>query len=117
MLLDEVKSQIQQSLTAWEGGIRATGGAIEPNKSHWYLIDFDWDDGNPVYRRVSKTGGHLQVHDPTGTTKPLKQLEPWDAERTLGVRLAPDGNMDTQFEWMASTARSWADKVRIGQLP
>jgi hypothetical protein len=81
------------------------------------LIDFDWDDGNPVYRRVSKTGGHLQVHDPTGTTKPLKQLEPWDAERTLGVRLAPDGNMDTQFEWMASTARSWADKVHIGQLP
>jgi hypothetical protein len=35
MSLDEVKSRIQQSLTAWEGGIRATGGAIEPNKSHW----------------------------------------------------------------------------------
>jgi hypothetical protein len=58
MSLDEVKSRIQQSLTAWEGGIRATGGAIKPKKSHWYLIDFDWDDGNPVYRSVSQTGGH-----------------------------------------------------------
>jgi hypothetical protein len=30
MSLEEVKSRIQESLIAWEGGIRATGGAIEP---------------------------------------------------------------------------------------
>jgi hypothetical protein len=34
MSIDEVKSRIQKSLIAWEGGIRATGGAIEPRKSH-----------------------------------------------------------------------------------
>jgi hypothetical protein len=35
MGLDEVLQRIQRALTAWEGGIRATGGAIEPKKSHW----------------------------------------------------------------------------------
>jgi hypothetical protein len=108
---------IQNSLNAWEGGIRATGGAIEPKKSHWYLVDFIWKNGNPVYKKVDDIGARLQVRDPAGVVQTLKQLQPWEAERTLGVRLAPDGNMDTQFQWMLEKAKSWADQLRIGHLP
>jgi hypothetical protein len=85
MSVDEVLLRIQKSLTAWEGGIRATGGAIEPLKSHWYLIDFDWQKGNPIYKTVKQTGGVLRVRDPSGNVQNLKQLQPWKAERTLGV--------------------------------
>jgi hypothetical protein len=35
-----VLMKFPQALDLWEGGIRATGGAIVPEKSHWYLIDF-----------------------------------------------------------------------------
>jgi hypothetical protein len=35
-----------------EGGIRATGGALEPEKSFWYLIRFCWKYGQGTY--VSK---------------------------------------------------------------
>jgi hypothetical protein len=117
MTLEDVKSRIQESLIAWEGGIRATGGAIEPRKSHWYLVDFDWNAGEPVYKQIQATGGELRVRDLNGTLQTLKHMEPWEAERTLGVRLAPDGNMQAQFEWMMQTARAWADKLRAGHLP
>jgi hypothetical protein len=117
MTLEEVKSRIQESLIAWEGGIRATGGAIEPKKSHWYLVDFDWSNGEPRYRSVRETNGKLQVRDPTGKVQTLAQLEPWHAERTLGVRLAPDGNMTAQFQWMLDTSKAWAEKIRAGHLP
>jgi hypothetical protein len=117
MSLSEVQRRIQESLFAWEGGIRATGGAIEPRKSHWYLVDFDWKDGEPYYKQVSATGGVLQVRDLNGAIQTLKQLEPWEAERTLGVRIAPDGNMDIQFQWMLQTARAWTEKIRAGNLP
>jgi hypothetical protein len=117
MTLDEVIRNIQLSLTAWEGGIRATGGAIEPRKSHWYLVDFAWKDGKPSYRTVQQTHATISVRDPQGDIRPLKQLEPWEAERTLGVRLAPDGNMESQFDWMLRTARLWTDKIRAGHLP
>jgi hypothetical protein len=30
-----VISGIQLSMNTWEGGLRATGGAIAPEKSHW----------------------------------------------------------------------------------
>jgi hypothetical protein len=117
MTLAEVQARIQDSLVAWEGGIRATGGAIEPRKSHWYLIDFDWKNGEPFYKSVKETGGQLRVRDPSGSVLSLKQMEPWAAERTLGIRLAPDGNMKDQFDWMLATARKWTDKIRTGHLP
>jgi hypothetical protein len=117
MSIEEVKACIQESLIAWEGGIRATGGAIEPRKSHWYLIDFDWKNGEPVYKRIQETGGELRVRDLYGSQQTLKHMQPWEAERTLGVRLAPDGNMDAQFAWMLQTARTWAEKIRTGHLP
>jgi hypothetical protein len=117
MSLQDVVSRIQQSLNAWEGGIRATGGAIEPKKSHWYLVDFAWKNGDPVYKKVEETKARLQVHDPAGVVQPLKQLQPWEAERTLGVRIAPDDNMDNQFQWMLDKAKSWSDQLHIGHLP
>ena len=44
-MVQEVAGRMQGSLTAWEGGLSAAGGAIVPEKSHWYLIDFVWTDG------------------------------------------------------------------------
>jgi hypothetical protein len=108
---EEVNVSIQNSLTAWEGGIRATGGAIVPEKSHWYLVDFGWKDGVPFYQPVQNSPGTLEVQDAGGQIHHLRQLEPWEAVRTLGVRLAPDGNMDTQYEHMLEHASLWADKL------
>lgn len=34
---------IQQMAALWSGGIRATGGAINPDKCFWWLLDFEWD--------------------------------------------------------------------------
>jgi hypothetical protein len=33
---------MQEVMDTWEGGICATKGALEPSKSHWYLLDFKW---------------------------------------------------------------------------
>jgi hypothetical protein len=37
-----VMQEMQQAIDHWEGGLRATGGALVPEKSYWYLIDFVW---------------------------------------------------------------------------
>jgi hypothetical protein len=47
-----IADQMQRALLAWEGGLRATGGAIVPEKSHWYLIDFIWDKGIWQYKTI-----------------------------------------------------------------
>ena len=40
---EEILFQMQEVIDHWEGGIKATGGALVPAKSYWYLIDFIWD--------------------------------------------------------------------------
>lgn len=115
--VDMTVERMQGAIDAWEGGIRATGGAIVPGKSHWYLVAFKWKNGEPIYKRCDEMEGQVSVQDSEGSRQTLSRLEPDSAERTLGVRIAPDGSMQTQFEYMVTTARSWTDKLRSGHLP
>ena len=39
---DTVRQDMQQAIDHWEGVLRATGGALVPEKSYWYLINFVW---------------------------------------------------------------------------
>ena len=44
----EVCQDIQGSLDAWQGGLHASCGAIVPEKSQWYFIDFNWNGDRPT---------------------------------------------------------------------
>ena len=114
---EQVADQMQKALTAWEGGIRATGGAIVPEKSHWYLIDFVWTDGYWRYASIDETPASILVRDADGNAKVLQRLTASEARRTLGVRLAPDGNNTSEFEELIEKAVLWADLIRSGHLP
>ena len=39
---EEMINDIQEFMRRWEGSIRASGGAICPNKTKWFLIDYVW---------------------------------------------------------------------------
>ena len=42
---DKVAADMQEGLDLWKGLLKATGGALIPEKSYWYLIDFTWHNG------------------------------------------------------------------------
>ena len=48
----------------------------------------------------------------TLTRLPVDQVE-W----TLGVCVAPDGNMKNEFEYLQSVAKEWGEWTRTGHLP
>jgi hypothetical protein len=114
----EAAHKLQEAVSAWEGGLRVTGGALEPAKSLWYPIEFGWKAGEPYYKSVRECKvDHIIVRDPHGHMLPLQRLEPFQAERTLGICLAPDGNMESQFKYMLETAESWTQRLKVGNLP
>jgi hypothetical protein len=107
-----VIQNIQYAVLAWQGGLYATGGALAPEKSHWYYVDFRWNQGNASYKKASTAPGSLHLRDPDGTIHPLRQLEPHQAEKTLGVFISPNGSMAAQFKHMKKQALEWSDKLR-----
>jgi len=40
---------MQQVVTNWEGLLRATGGALVPDKCFWYLIAFEYKNNKWHY--------------------------------------------------------------------
>jgi len=94
----EVRPLMQVALSLWEQGLCAMGGALVPKKSFWYLIDFKWQGSKWKYAKYAMEPGELLMKDHTQQEKPIRQLEADEAQQTLGIYLAPDGNNQTQIQ-------------------
>ncbi|CAJ1953819.1 unnamed protein product [Cylindrotheca closterium] len=117
---EAICASVQVAATLWAGGIRATGGAINPAKSFWWLINFDWDSRTGKWKFRGKKAVapdfELQIQGLSGATKSLRRLEPDDLERTLGVMLAPLENLKAHEVQMIAKAKDWAEQLRPNLL-
>jgi hypothetical protein len=113
---EEVLRAIQDAINAWEGGLKATGGALVPPKCHWFFIDFHWHQGHPRYKTIAQLPGDLTMHNHNGQRITIERLEPNTATKSLGVFVAPDGNCQQQADYMQSQALRWADTTRTSGL-
>ncbi|CAJ1953065.1 unnamed protein product [Cylindrotheca closterium] len=115
---EDLLPSVQLALDLWLGGISATGGAINPAKSFWWLIDFKWrpSSGTWVLRRKAEMPGELTLQDPTGPWATLRRLQPDEAERTLGVMMAPLETGTAQHLALREKAKNWAAKFRPQHL-
>jgi hypothetical protein len=112
----EVAEDMQNGLDLWEGLLKATGGALVPDKSYWYLIDFKWKNGAWKYTTMEETEFELTMKDKDELCHALSRLPVHEACRSLGYCAAPDGNRRAQVEYMRSVAVDWSDKLRAGHL-
>ena len=102
----------QLALSTWEGLISATGGALAPEKSYWYLVDVG-PDGK--YLPKSKQPGDLFLRN-QGRPEVIDRLEVTEARETLGIWSRPDGLMKDEVEALKQKALKWADAVRTKRI-
>jgi hypothetical protein len=69
-----VVTSMQEALDAWEGGLKVTGGAIVPEKTFWYLIDFKWKQGEWSYKNSSQSPGHLWVNNVNNSRTKIRRV-------------------------------------------
>jgi hypothetical protein len=112
----EVAQEMQDGLDLWEGLLKATGGALVPEKSYWYLIDFKWNNGTWTYTTTEETQFDLTMKNKDEERHVLARLPVEEARRSLGCRVAPDGNKKAQVEYMRSVTVEWGDKLWVGHL-
>ena len=94
---------------------RGKRGVFSPRKSWWTLVDFTWSDGKWEYSD-DMDDEEIKIKDNNGTITKLTQLASFEAQKMLGVWLAPDGNNDKQIEEMKASNVIWAIKVRTGVI-
>jgi hypothetical protein len=90
--------QLQAAIDTWEYSLKATCCAIVPEKTVWWLVCFKWSGAEWQYAGIQDEPGELTVNDISNHRKTITRLEPSQAYETLGVFLAPDGNLNSQFK-------------------
>ena len=58
---DIILEEMQDAVDHWEGGLKATGGALVPSKSYWYLIDFIWTGDKWRYATRDNFPGDISI--------------------------------------------------------
>jgi hypothetical protein len=109
-------AKLQEAIDTWEFSLKSTCGAIVPEKTVWWLVCFKWSGAEWQYAGIKDEPGELQVNDISDHRKTITRLEPHQACETLGVYLAPDGNLDAQFNKMFKAVNTWVDGLRTGKI-
>jgi hypothetical protein len=85
-------------------------------KTAWNLTSFKWTNGIWQYQNRAKTSAEQLVKDIHRTEHRLSRLDFNNATTTLGVEIAPDGNMKRQKEVLLGKATKWADQMQHSKL-
>ena len=108
---EEVLPEAQAGLDYWVGYLQATGGAINPEKSYWYMLDYRWTGTDWVYRSASQMPGEMTAPNPDGEVKPLIRKAPSEGAKQLGIYSTPDGSCHAEREYLASKAVKFAHSL------
>ena len=112
----DLVTRMQNTIDLWEGCLRSTGGALNPDKSFWSVIDYRWDRGKPKYCSTSDHPGSLHMKNAANEQVEVKRIEPSKALETLGVFLAADGNNTDQVSAMRNKSKKTAHLLATTKL-
>jgi hypothetical protein len=107
---------MQGAVDHWEGGLRASGGALVPSKSHWYLVDFKWRNDSWKYCTIADNPGALSMLDHTGARVPLERVEVEEARKSLGIMIAGNCQWDDETARLLQASIVWRANLRAGHL-
>ena len=113
---EELIAIAQEELNLWEQLIKATGGALEGEKSDFTIVQWVWKDGKASYMAMQGDKYKMTVVNAEGDEEQLTQLAPDEARRTLGVWQASDGNEKVQVEKMKEKAVDWSNRIQCSCL-
>jgi hypothetical protein len=53
----QAQQQLQAAIDTWEFSLKATCGALVPEKTVWWLVSFRWDGSSWQYAGIQDTPG------------------------------------------------------------
>jgi hypothetical protein len=113
---EEILTDMQSVVDRWEGSVQATGGALVPSKSYWYLLDFVWTQGKWKYKSIQAMPGDITIRGVDGIRVTLERLDPSEARETLGVHIAMDGNWREEIRVLKEKSIEFGEQLRVGSV-
>jgi hypothetical protein len=104
----------QEAVCGWASMLRATGGALEPDKSFDLVIEWIQRQGKWTLAKPNTT--RTVMPDQRGTLLTLDRITTSEGRRALGVRLAADGNNRDELAHLQQRSKYWANKLLSSKM-
>ena len=92
--------------------MKATGGTVNPKKTFWWLVDFQWRNGCWKLKTQAQNPAVLLTKDKFGQTQTVPRKEINQEQRILGAYLAPKSSSKAQAKALRTKVTDWASAVR-----
>ncbi len=109
---------LQLLAQSWERALFTTGGAINFQKSFWFLFHWHWQNG--VARLISPPNNlKLKLTEGNNLTSPVivPQKSVHETYRTLGVHLSPSGSTEEAVKVLHNKAKDYQQRIITSNLP
>ena len=113
---EDLLIQQQKVMDTWKGSLNATGGALRPDKSYWYMQDYKHSGNQWKYKSIKQLPGEFTVKVSDGTRQTLLRLKLNEAKETLGICISMDGNSKDQLEHLLKRTRHMAEDFRTSKV-
>jgi hypothetical protein len=112
----DVQEELRAAAGAWSAGLNSTGGAINPEKSHWILANYHWANGQWGYAEQPMTP--MEIPLPDSSTANIVHGDVITAKKVLGVWSTVSGNGDKHLEKnVTGRVSSWINRMCNGHFP
>jgi hypothetical protein len=109
---------MQITAQRWERLLFATGGALNLNKCFWYGVE--WTFTSTGAPKMISTMDGPQISHSSGSSldnhEPIQRISTSTGQRTLGVRLAPDGNDNDEYSYRTQQANKMTQRLKEAPL-
>ena len=114
-------STASKEFGSWHHTLQITGGDLALTKCTCSVMKWQWTGvyGMPSLASVTDFPGTITVQSALDATQPavfLQQLEPWQAQRQLGIRLPLDRSMNLEYQHQVQQGTSLAHKLKKAPL-
>jgi hypothetical protein len=110
-------TELQHIAQTWEKLLHYSGGALNLKKCHWWMMYWEWTDGRPMLRPHRPDDPSVQLTKGRDTTPHIiKHSGTTQANRILGVFLAPNGDFTKQLSKLRQKAHQYSSRLRKSRL-
>ena len=112
----EILEKMTKNLRTWQRLLQVTGGDIDLEKSKWCIMQWRFSTtwGVPQLESVKTFEGTIGITSPittSGKIDKLTRMEPWEADRVLGLRLPMTGSMTKEYNYRLQQTKMLAKKL------
>ena len=111
VLDEDISTATQDQLQAWERILRVTGGAVVPEKSFFWTMNFVKDK-----LQVRQVLPPLSVADCHGSQGLVPHVLASEAKRTLGLLITPSGDWKAQKLKLRKVMEEWSEACKVAGL-